>query len=254
MWRDNISGLINSAAAVDSLPVGSLIICKTGWTMSVEGRLPMHEIDLNTWRRRRFFDFFNNFDHPHFNLCANLELTAFKKQVKNSRTSFTVAFVYVIALAANAIPEFRYRIHSGRVIEHDIVNPSITILVDDDLFSFCTIPFAEDFTDFADRATANIAHVKEHPNLENEPDRDDLLYMTAIPWVSFTSFMHPMQLHPADSIPRFAWGRIFHDGQELKIPLSVQGHHALMDGIHMGKFYAIVEEYLQHPEKVVFGR
>ena len=57
-----------------------------------------------------------------------------------------------------------------------------------------------------------------------------------------------MQLHPADSIPRFAWGKFFQEGQDLKIPLSVQGHHALMGGIHMARFYARVEDYLQHPE------
>jgi chloramphenicol O-acetyltransferase type A len=75
--------------------------------------------------------------------------------------------------------------------------------------------------------------------------------MTAIPWVSFTSFSHPMTLHPADSIPRFAWGKFFEDTGLLKMPLSVQGHHALMDGIHMGKFYAEVQDYLHHPEFVL---
>jgi len=54
-------------------------------------------------------------------------------------------------------------------------------------------------------------------------------------------------LHPADSIPRFAWGKFFPEGQALKIPLSVQGHHALMDGIHMAKFYEKVEGYLADP-------
>jgi chloramphenicol O-acetyltransferase type A len=214
----------------------------------------MHEVDLATWPRRRHFELFNTFDHPHFNMCANLELTAFRQHVRNSGVSFTVAFVYVIARAANAVREFRLRIRSGKVVEHDTVSPSLTILVDDDLFSFCTIPYCDGFTEFADKATAMMAYVKEHPTLEIDPDRDDLLFMTALPWVSFTSFTHPMQLHPADSIPRFAWGRFFREGQGQKIPLSVQGHHALMDGIHIGKFYARVEDYLQHPGDVVNGR
>ena len=214
----------------------------------------MHEVDLRTWRRRQHFDLFSTFNHPHFNMSANLEVTAFHQRVRNSGVSFTIAFVYVIARAANAIPEFRQRIRSGRVVEHDIVSPSFTVLVDDDLFSFCTVPYSEPFADFAGRATAVIAHVKQHPTLEIDPSRDELLFMTALPWVSFTSFAHPMRLHPADSIPRFAWGRFFQEGQSLKIPLSVQGHHALMDGIHMAKFYAKVEEDLQHPDYVADGR
>jgi len=75
--------------------------------------------------------------------------------------------------------------------------------------------------------------------------------MTAIPWVSFTSVMHPMHLQPADSVPRFAWGKFFEDGKYLKMPLGVQGHHALMDGIHMGRFYAEVQDHLHHPGLVL---
>jgi len=210
----------------------------------------MHEVDLATWRRRRHFELFSSFNHPHFDLCANLELTAFHKQVKKSGVSFTVAFVYAIARAANGIPEFRYRIRGEKVIEHETVSPSFTVLVDDDLFSFCTIPYCEDFAEFAARATQAIAQVQEQPTLDDGPGQDDLLFMTALPWVSFTSFTHPMRLHPADSIPRFAWGKFFWEGKRLKIPLSVQGHHALMDGVHLARFYARMEEYLQHPEEM----
>ena len=96
-----------------------------------------------------------------------------------------------------------------------------------------------------------IADVKEHPTLRSDSKQDERLYMTALPWVSFTSFSHPMQLHPADSVPRFAWGKFFEDGNLLKLPLSVQGHHALMDGLHMGRYYEKVQEYFLHPEFVL---
>ena len=207
----------------------------------------MREIDLSTWPRRRHFQLFRAFNHPHFSLCANLDLAAFPQQARNRGVPFTVALVYAIARSANAIPEFRYRIRGETVVEHDVVSPSFTLLVEDDLFGFCTIPYCEAFPEFADRAAAAMAHAKECPSLEIDPDRDDLLFMTAMPWVSFTSFAHPMFLHPSDSVPRFAWGKYFQDGQGLKIPLSVQGRHALMDGIHMAKFYARMEGSMQSP-------
>jgi chloramphenicol O-acetyltransferase type A len=159
--------------------------------------------------------------------------------------------VYVLARAANAIPEFRYRIRDGEVVEHEIVHPSTTILTNEDLFTYCTINYTEDFPSFGTRAAERIAYVKEHPTVENEPGQDDVLYMTAIPWVSFTSFMHPLDLDPVDSVPRFAWGKFFEDGELLKMPLSVQAHHALMDGIHMGRFYTKVQNYLHHPGSVL---
>ena len=207
----------------------------------------MRHVNLETWPRREHFRLFSTFDHPHFSLCANVDLTTFYPVVKRRGISFTVATAYVLARAANAIPEFRYRIRAGGAVEHEIVHPSTTILTDEDLFSFCTIEYAEDFSLFAARAMEQIAYLQKHPTLEDEPGQDDLLYMTAIPWVSFTSVMHPMHLHPADSVPRFAWGKFFEDGGVLKMPLDVQVHHALMDGLHVGRFYAEVQDYLHRP-------
>ena len=211
----------------------------------------MRHIDLETWPRREQFKVFSTWDFPHFSMCANVDLTTFYPVVKQRGFSFNVAIVYVLARAANAIPEFRYRIRAGEVVEHEIVHPSSTILVDEDLFSFCDFEYIQNFPDFAARAAEKIAAVQERPWLKDDPERDNRIYMTAIPWVSFTNFMHPLHLSPADSVPRFAWGKFFEEGEFLKMPLSVQGHHALMDGVHVGKYYTEVQDYLHHPGSIL---
>jgi chloramphenicol O-acetyltransferase type A len=184
-------------------------------------------------------------------MSVNVDVTAFYPFVKRNGYSLTVSMVYVISRASNAVPEFRHRIRGEQVVEHEIVNPRFSILIDNDLFSFCAVEYAEDFSEFARRAEMNIADLKAHPDLEGNPERDDVLYMSPIPWVSFTSFSHPMQLHPADSVPRFAWGKYLKEDDKLKMPLSVQGHHAVMDGIHMGRYYEKLQDYLHHPEVVL---
>jgi chloramphenicol O-acetyltransferase type A len=196
---------------------------------------------------------FSTFAYPHFGLCANVDLAAFYPFVKQQGYSFTVALVYAISRAANAIPEFRLRIRAGQVVEHEIVNPGFTLLVEEDLFRFCTVEYVEDFPEFAARAGKRMAYAKTHPGLDTDPGADDMLYMSPVPWVSFTSVLHPLPLHPADSIPRFAWGKYFKESDTLKMPLGVQGHHAVMDGIHMGRFYERVQEYLYQPEVVLGG-
>lgn len=211
----------------------------------------MRKIDMHTWSRRDHFRLFSGFNHPHFSMCVNMDVTALYPFVKRNGYSLTVAVVYVISRASNAIPEFRQRIRGDQVVEHEIVNPSFSILIDKDLFSFCAVAYVEDFSEFARKAEKNIADVKAHPDLVNNPEKDNVLYMSPIPWVSFTSFNHPMQLHPTDSVPRFAWGKYFKENDTLKMPLSVQGHHAVMDGIHMGRFYETVQESLHHPEDVL---
>jgi chloramphenicol O-acetyltransferase type A len=206
----------------------------------------MRQIDLASWPRQRQFSVFKTWAYPHFNICANVDLTSLRPFVREQTTTLTVAIAYILAKTANAIPEFRLRIRGETVIEHEIVHPSCTILVNEDQFSFCTFDYWEEFALFASKAAEQIDCVKAEPWIRDDLKRDDLLYMTAIPWVSFTSFMHAIDF-PVDSVPRFAWGKFFEDGQSTKMPLSVQAHHALVDGIHMGRFYETVQVYLSDP-------
>ena len=214
----------------------------------------MKYIDMDSWPRRKHFEVFNVFDYPHFNVCADVEVTEFQPAFKDVSISFTLGLTYALARAANSIPEFRYRIREGRVIEHEIVHPSITILLEDETFSFCTLKYVDDFPKFILDAEKVVSRIKEKPVLEDSPGQDDLLYLTSIPWISFTGFMHPIHMHPVDSIPRIAWGKIFQKDSSLHMPLSVQGHHALMDGLHAGRYFSRVQELLDYPEEFVEAR
>lgn len=206
----------------------------------------MRTLDLDTWPRREHFRKFLSFNHPHFGISANVDVTALRKYIRQHGHSFTVTLVYLIARAANGIPEFRLRIRGEAVVEHERVHPSFTIATAGELFGFCAVPYVEEFGRFAASAAEEMRRAKTHPRLEDD-GRDDLLYLTAFPWVSFTAFMHPMQQHPADSVPRFAFGRIFGDPGSQQMPLGVQGHHALMDGVHVGKFYTQLQYDLDNP-------
>lgn len=211
----------------------------------------MRLIDMQTWPRRKHFEIYHAFDYPHFGLCANMDVTRLLPLIKERGLSHTISIVYLLARAANTLPEFRLRIRGEQVVEHDVVHPSPTILAQGDLFSFCTMPYAADFATFTANAEAAIQRVKADPTLEDEPGQDDLLFMTGIPWVSFTNMQHPIHMHPADSVPRLAWGRFFTDGEQVKMPLSVQVNHALMDGVHVGRYYQLVQSYLDDPLAVI---
>jgi chloramphenicol O-acetyltransferase len=45
-------------------------------------------------------------------MCANVDLTMFRPYVREHGFSFTVAIIYSISRAANAVPVFRYRIET----------------------------------------------------------------------------------------------------------------------------------------------
>jgi chloramphenicol O-acetyltransferase type A len=213
----------------------------------------MKEIDLNHWPRTKHFKLYHGFDYPHFNLSASVDVTHLQPAIKERGLSSTITITYLLARVANEIPEFRYRIRGNKVVEHDAVHPSTSILTPGDLFSFCTIEYSPEFDVFYKWASERVEEVRQNPTLEDEPGQDDLLFMSSIPWISFTQISHPIHMHPVDSVPRITWGKYFIEAGRMKLPLSVQVHHALMDGVHVGRFFIHTQEYLDDPDRFIFN-
>jgi len=69
-----------------------------------------------------------------------------------------------------------------------------------------------------------------------------VIYHTTLPWMSFTSFAHARNKGRGESIPRIVFGKFEEDNSRLMLPLSVEVHHALMDGLHVGRFFTNFEE------------
>jgi len=211
----------------------------------------MKFINMNDYKRKKHFDFFIKQDYPHMNLCANVEIIRLHDFLKSNKFPFYFSLIYLSMRTANQIKEFRHRIRDGKIIEHEIIHPSFSVLAADDIFSFCTSKYFPDFHSFLQNTQEDAEKVKTAPVIEDEPGRDDLVYITCIPWVSFTSVSHPMHLHPVDSVPRITWGKYFMENGKLLLPFSVQVHHALMDGVHIGRFFKLLQELLDEPEKML---
>lgn len=204
-------------------------------------------IDMENWKRKNHYQIFSSMEYPFFNICANLDITNFYRYIKENNENFFILFLYFATKAANEIEEFRYRIREEGIYINDIVNPSFTIMSQDDLFSFCYSDYFMDFSKFRNSVKSEIEKVKVLGSLEDEP-RDDCLYITSLPWISFTSVSHPISLRKNDSIPRISWGKYFDDNNGRKqIPLSVSLHHGLADGVHVGKYFALMQKYLDNP-------
>ncbi|MFH1037389.1 MAG: chloramphenicol acetyltransferase [PVC group bacterium] len=211
----------------------------------------MKYIDLESWPRGEHFRFFSRMDYPHFNICAEVDITGFFGFLKENGLPFFSAALYLSSRAVNEVREFRCRIRDGKVVEHEKVDPAITVLGKEGVFGYCTIGYHPEARTFMAEAAAVIAEAKENPTIAEDPARDDVIYYTSIPWVSFTSLSHPINLHPVDSIPRIAWGKYFNAGGRRLLPYSVQVHHALADGLHVGRHFELFQKLLDRPEILI---
>jgi len=202
-----------------------------------------YALDLETWPRKATWLYFKDFDHPYFNICADMDVTHLLSHVKESHTSFFIASLYVSLRAANEIEPFRYRMKGGGVQVHDVVHGGSTVLNEDESFSFCYFNYSEDFEQFYCNAEQVLASFKAgEKNLNPKDDMEDVIHYSVLPWVSFTSFSHARRHNKTDSIPKIVFGGYRCEGGQTKMPVSVEVHHALMDGLHVGRYFQRFQE------------
>lgn len=203
-----------------------------------------HEVDISLWNRKTTYEFFRDYKDPYFNIAANLDVTKLYHFCKNNSLAFSLAGLFFSLQTANAIREFRFRLKDGRVVEFDAIHATQTILNDDDTFSFCYFERNNDIFEFDRAGKAAVEEYKKLKTFDVEDDRVDLIYYSVIPWISFTSFKHAARGDASMSVPRMVFGRIFDDGEKKKMPFSVEAHHALMDGIHVGRYFELFQRNL----------
>ncbi len=209
-------------------------------------------IDVQSWSRKAHYNLFKEMDYPHFNICSNVDITLFKDFIKQNNIPFFRAMIFLASKIANSIPEFNYRIQSDdKVVEYDYTHPSFTVMSKPDLFGFCTVDYSEDYTTFSNRTDKEMKILQNEVNIEDAWERDDLIYITSLPWISFTSVTHPVNLSKTDSIPRICWGKFFEENGKIRLPFSVQANHSLMDGVHVGKYFSLLQKTLDNPEESI---
>jgi chloramphenicol O-acetyltransferase type A len=204
-----------------------------------------HQIDLSVWPRRDHFKFFSSYEEPFFSITAEVDCTGLLARCERLGVSKTLSFWHGVLRATNAIEEFRYRILDGRPVLYDTIHLSPTILRPDGTFTIAFVPFKEDFQEFCDTASEVIARAKETTgfDLDNSTRRIDLIHFSTVPWFRFTGLTHARSTKAPGSEPKITLGKF---GPRLgggkSIPVSITGHHGLMDGYQIGQYLEHLEE------------
>ena len=209
-------------------------------------------LDVTTWPRRDLFEFFRDYTNPYFNICTRLDVTTLLQMVRTRpKTSVSLTYHYVALRAANEVEPFRYRLQDGKVFVHDVIHGGTIVLLPNESFNFAYFDYQENFAEFiaeAERAT----NAAQGPDAKFTPSpSEDRIHFSVLPWLSFTSFAHARNKGRAESVPKIAFGKFARENDRMLLPISVEVHHALMDGLHVGRFIARFEELLAKPETYV---
>ena len=204
-------------------------------------------LDIETWHRRDLYNFFRNYQNPYFNICTRVEITKLSESViAREDASLYLAYHYFVLRAANETEPFHYRLEGDRIIIYETINGGTTVLLANETFTYAYFNYYPDFTRFVRETSASIDKVKAEGSLKPTM-RYDLMFFTTLPWISFTSFAHARTPGRGESVPRIAFGKFVKENERIYLPISVEVHHALMDGLHVGNFLMRLEEMLDNP-------
>ncbi len=205
----------------------------------------MKIIDLENWDRKTHYEFFKRMDYPQYLICKNIDITNYLLKLREQNLSFYYAMIFAATYAINKTDAFKYRIEGENVVYHEMIHPSFTAMSDgSDLFKMVTVEMKEDMVTFIESAKEKSDRQKDYFVFKDLEGRTDLIYITCIPWVSFTNVSHTISFNKDDAVPRLAWGKYFEEGDKILMPFSVQAHHSFVDGIHMGQYFDTLQEYL----------
>lgn len=201
-----------------------------------------HFLDLDRWKRGQHFDHYRRMAQPFFSVCVDVDVTASLDMCRREGRSFFLVSLHCVLRAANETSAMRLRMRGDRVWLHDSVRISSTVMRDDETFGFARLAPTDDREAFEREGVAEIERVRRDGTLL--PDDDDaVIYHSTLPWLRFTAFSNALPLGE-DSIPRVVFGRYSQDGSRWRMPVAVEVHHALVDGIDVARFIERFENHL----------
>ena len=202
----------------------------------------MKVIDLENYPRRTHYEFFKTLAYPYVGLTANVDVTDLVAKAKAENGSVFLACLYVVAHAANAVPELRQRMVKDMILQYDHCDTAHTVAMPDDTFCNCRTDCRHSFSEFLVYGKACQQEAMQHHGFAStQPDETGLIFVSCVPWVSFTQVIQPAPI-PADSNPRIVMGKFIRENGKILMPLSIQANHALVDGRHLGQFYMEFEK------------
>ena len=203
-----------------------------------------HIVDLDTWPRAAQFQFFRTYEKPHYAVTSRLDVSHLMARKLDGISPYR-SCLYAIGTGLHAVPELCMRFRGDQVVRHDMITLSMTVPTRAGSFGYAYVPYVPEFGAFDTQAQDLIAATAAGNVLApNSGERDDLAYLSCMPWLDYTSINNALP-GPDDCIPRVTWGKFVDHGGRWDMAMTLEVHHALVDGAQVGAYFAAVQAALE---------
>ena len=204
-----------------------------------DSRFPKTRTPIADLPRRSHIDFYRQHEHPWVDVCCRVDVTSL---LDGAGPGVFVRCLHRVMGALNEVPQLLQRIEADELIEFDACSPSFTVPAPNGTFNFAIAEWAADIETFANNVESAKQSAAKHAELDHSQDtRQDLVFVTCLPWLDFSSIQHPRRRTDDDFTPRVAWGKITKQTTQITMPLAISAHHGLVDGVHLARFYEALQ-------------
>ena len=199
--------------------------------------------------RKEHFAFFKDFVNPFISITCNVDAKLCRERSRREGVKFFQLYLYAILHAVNDIEEFHYRLSAeGEIVRYERINVVCPIkLTPESPYVTMVFEYKESFAEFKACMDSKIEnHDKDSVfGEEDKMDEFDVVLVSAIPDLPFTSFPCAQKNKNGNDFPIITVGMLNSNGE---MPIAISVHHAFVDGEHVARFYQLVEHYMTNAE------
>ena len=197
------------------------------------------EIDPKETNRKEAFEHWMSSPMPMVTLMKTIDVSRLRKVSRKQGIKFTALLCWCICKAASSIEEFFLLPEPGHLYRYDKLAVNVIVLNDKGGITSCDVPYSEDIRQFnADylKVTSLAAKTCKSTSLEDAM----IIGTSALPQTELDCIVN--QYSGRWNNPFLAWGRYRKGLFKTTVPISLQFHHAQMDGMQACRFL----DNLQH--------
>ena len=191
------------------------------------------EINPQETSRAEAFSMWMSSPQPMVTVVKTFDVSHLRKASRKTGVKFNVLLCWCICKAASSIEEFYLLPEPEHLYRYDRLAVNVVVLNDKGGITLCDVPYSEDIRQFnADylQVTSQAAKTCQGTSLEDAM----IIGTSALPQTELDVIVN--QYSGRWNNPFLAWGKYRKGLFKTTLPISLQFHHAQMDGMHVCRF------------------
>ena len=204
----------------------------------------MREVNPQSTSRAQAFELWMKAPNPMVTFFKTVDVTRLVRMSRKKGYKFNMLLDWCIGKAASTIKEFYLLPVGDKLMQYDNLAVNTIVKNKDGEVSSCDIPYSEDLEQFNRQYLESTQKVVESCS---DMDLSDKCMVIGTSAIIDTEIDGAVGMNSGIfNNPFLIWGRYRKKCLRYKLPISIQFHHTQMDGAHVGKFLANLQEVINN--------